>query len=90
MQQALSVRPGGRIVAAGGKGGSGIGGLAVAAFVCVTVRLFQREYTAAKWILHPRPWFVLQELLPSLEVWTLRGNTMYVARGVKGTTLTAP
>jgi demethylmenaquinone methyltransferase/2-methoxy-6-polyprenyl-1,4-benzoquinol methylase len=91
MQQALSwLRPGGRIVAAGGKGGRGIGGLAVKVFVYGTVRLFQREHTAAKWILHPRPWFVLQELLPSLEVQTLRGGTMYVARGVKRTTLTAP
>ncbi len=84
MEQALSwLRPGGRIVAAGGKGGRGIGGLAVAIFVGTTVFLFQRERTAAKWILHRRPWFVLEELLPSLEVWTLRGSTMYVARGVK-------
>lgn len=85
MQQALSwLRPGGRLVAAGGKGGRGLGGLAVAVFVYVTVCLFQRERTAAKWILHPRPWFVLEELLPSLEVQTLRGDTTFIARGVKG------
>jgi demethylmenaquinone methyltransferase/2-methoxy-6-polyprenyl-1,4-benzoquinol methylase len=84
MEQALSwLRPGGRIVAAGGKGGRGAGGLAVAAFVYATVCLFQRERTAAKWILHPRPWFVLEQLLPSLEVWTLRGGTTFIARGVK-------
>ena len=84
MEQALSwLRPGGRIVAAGGKGGRGPGGLAVAVFVYATVCLFQREHTAARWILHPRPWFVLEELLPSLEVWTLRGDTTFIARGVK-------
>jgi SAM-dependent methyltransferase len=84
MEQALSwLRPGGRIVAAGGKGGRGVGGLAVAVFVYATVCLFQREHTAAKWILHPRPWFVLEELLPSLEVETLRGGTTFIARGVK-------
>jgi SAM-dependent methyltransferase len=85
MEQALSwLRPGGRIVAAGGKGGRGLGGLAVAVFVYTTVWLFQRERTAARWILHPRPWFVLEELLPSLEVETLRGGTTFIARGVKG------
>jgi SAM-dependent methyltransferase len=84
MEQALSwLRPGGRIVAAGGKGGRGVGGLAAVVFVYVTVCLFQRERTAAKWILHPRPWFVLEELLPSLKVWTLRGSTMFVVRGTK-------
>jgi SAM-dependent methyltransferase len=84
MEQVLSwLRPGGRIVAAGGKGGRGVGGLAVAVFVYATVCLFQRERTAAKWILHPRPWFVLEELLPSLEVETLRGGTTFIAHGVK-------
>ena len=85
MEQALSwLRPGGRIVAAGGKGGHGLGGLAVVVFVYTSVWLFQRERTAARWILHPRPWFVLEELLPSLEVQTLRGDTTFIARGVKG------
>jgi len=84
MEQALSwLRPGGRVVAAGGKGGRGLGGLAVGVFVYATVWLFQRERTAARWILHPRPWFVLEELLPSLEVETLRGGTTFIARGVK-------
>ena len=84
MEQALSwLRPGGRIVAAGGKGGRGLGGLAVAAFVYTTVCLFQRERTAARWILHPRPWFLLEELLPGLEVQELRGGTTFIARGVK-------
>jgi demethylmenaquinone methyltransferase/2-methoxy-6-polyprenyl-1,4-benzoquinol methylase len=84
MEQALTwLRPGGRIVAAGGKGGRGPGGLAVAVFVYTSVWLFQRERTAARWILHPRPWFVLEELLPSLEVEKLRGGTTFIARGVK-------
>jgi SAM-dependent methyltransferase len=84
MEQALSwLRPGGRIVAAGGRGGRGLGGLAVTVFVYATVCLFQRERTAAKWILHPRPWFVLKELLPSLEVETLRGGTTFITRGIK-------
>jgi SAM-dependent methyltransferase len=84
MEQALSwLRPGGRIVAAGGKGGRGLGGVAVAVFVYTTVWLFQRERTAARWILHPRPWFVLEELLPSLEVEKLRGGTTFIALGVK-------
>ncbi len=84
MEQTLSwLRPGGRIVAAGGKGGRGLSGLAVAVFVYSSVWLSQRERTAAKWILHPRPWFILKELLPSLEVQTLRGGTTFIARGVK-------
>lgn len=86
MEQALSwLRPGGRIVAAGGKGGRGLGGLSVTVGVYVIVCLFQRERTASRWILHPRPWFVLEELLGSLEVWTQRGSTTFIARGIKGT-----
>jgi ubiquinone/menaquinone biosynthesis C-methylase UbiE len=84
MRNAVSwLRPGGRIVCSGGKKGRGAGGLVRAALVWLLVIVGQREHSAGRWILHPRPWQELEPLLPDLQVEEVMGGNAFVAWGAK-------
>ena len=82
VDNALSwLKPGGRVVWAGGKRGRGLGGRLRAFLVRLFVLIGQRERSASDWILHPRPWRHLEERLPGLQVEEALDGNAFVAWG---------
>ena len=75
------LRPGGKVVWAGGKRGPGLGGRLRALLVRLFVVMGQRERSASDWILHPQPWHYLQERLPGLQVEEALSGNAFVAWG---------
>ena len=77
------LKPGGRLVASGGRRGLGFGGFLQALLTRVMVPLVQRERSAVRWILHERPWQELERALGPLEVEQFLSGSAFVARGVR-------